>query len=88
MPMLTILPCLPADHDLRYVAAALLVCGLGSILSMRLLARVRRNTGLRRFHLLFLAGLVAGGLPSPRSASPSCFPCSASSSPRAPSAGR
>ncbi|WP_456776970.1 putative bifunctional diguanylate cyclase/phosphodiesterase [Bradyrhizobium sp. USDA 4369] len=59
--MLTILSCLPADHDLRCVAAALLVCGLGSILSMRLLARVRRNTGLRRFHLLFLAGLVAGG---------------------------
>ncbi|GLH81343.1 bifunctional diguanylate cyclase/phosphodiesterase [Bradyrhizobium sp. SSBR45G] len=59
--MLTILSCLPADHDLRYVAAALLVCVLGSILSMRLLARVRRNTGLRRYHLLFLAGLVAGG---------------------------
>ncbi|WP_316186625.1 MULTISPECIES: putative bifunctional diguanylate cyclase/phosphodiesterase [unclassified Bradyrhizobium] len=59
--MLTILSCLPADHDLRYVAAALLVCVLGSILSMRLLARVRRNAGLRRFHLLFLAGLVAGG---------------------------
>ncbi|WP_316239175.1 putative bifunctional diguanylate cyclase/phosphodiesterase [Bradyrhizobium sp. SZCCHNR1015] len=59
--MLTILSCLPADHDLRYVAAALLVCVLGSLLSMRLLARVRRNTGLRRFHLLFLAGLVAGG---------------------------
>ncbi|MGJ4890845.1 putative bifunctional diguanylate cyclase/phosphodiesterase [Bradyrhizobium sp. HKCCYLRH3099] len=59
--MLTILSCLPADHDLRYVTAALLVCVLGSILSMRLLARVRRNTGLRRLHLLFLAGLVAGG---------------------------
>ncbi len=59
--MPTILSCLPADHDLRYVAAALLVCILGSILSMRLLARVRRNTGLRRYHLLFLAGLVAGG---------------------------
>ncbi|UFZ02432.1 EAL domain-containing protein [Bradyrhizobium ontarionense] len=59
--MLTILSCLPADYDLRYVAAALLVCVLGSLLSMRLLARVRRNAGLRRFHLLFLAGLVAGG---------------------------
>ena len=59
--MLTVLSCLPADHDWRYVAAALLVCVLGSILSVRLLARVRRNTGLRRFHLLFLAGLVAGG---------------------------
>ncbi|MGJ5175412.1 putative bifunctional diguanylate cyclase/phosphodiesterase [Bradyrhizobium oligotrophicum] len=59
--MLTILSCLPADHDLRIVAAALLVCVLGSLLAMRLLARVRRNTGLRRFHLLFLTGLVAGG---------------------------
>lgn len=59
--MLTILSCLPAEYDLRYVAAALLVCVLGSLLSMRLLARVRRNAGLRRFHLLFLAGLVAGG---------------------------
>ncbi|MGJ4949427.1 putative bifunctional diguanylate cyclase/phosphodiesterase [Bradyrhizobium sp. HKCCYLS20291] len=59
--MLTILSCLPADHDLRYVAAALLVCVLGSILSMRLLARVRRNAGIRRINLLFLAGLVAGG---------------------------
>ena len=59
--MLTILSCLPADHDPRYVAAALLVCVLGSLLSMRLLARVPRNAGLRRFHLLFLAGLVAGG---------------------------
>ncbi|MGC2778118.1 MAG: EAL domain-containing protein [Bradyrhizobium sp.] len=59
--MLTILSCLPADYDLRYIAAALLVCVLGSLLSMRLLARVRRNAGLRRFHLLFLAGLVAGG---------------------------
>ncbi|WP_426610180.1 putative bifunctional diguanylate cyclase/phosphodiesterase [Bradyrhizobium sp. McL0616] len=53
--------CLPAEHDLRYVAVAVLICVLGSLLSMRLLARVRRNTGARRFNLLFLSGLVAGG---------------------------
>ena len=55
------LTCLPAEHDLSYVLAAALVCVLGSLLSMRLLARVRRNTGMRRLHLLFLSGLVAGG---------------------------
>jgi len=55
------LTCLPGEHDLRYVAVAVLVCVLGSLLSMRLLARVRRNTGARRFNLLFLSGLVAGG---------------------------
>ena len=55
------LTCLPGQNDLRYVLAAALVCVLGSLLSMRLLARVRRNTGARRLHLLFLSGLVAGG---------------------------
>ncbi len=59
--MLNVLSCLRAEHDARYVAAALLVCVLGSLLSMRLLARVRRNSGARRFNLLFLSGLVAGG---------------------------
>ena len=59
--MLNVLSCLRAEHDLRYMAAAFLVCVFGSLLSMRLLARVRRNTGTRRFNLLFLSGLVAGG---------------------------
>ena len=59
--MLTVLSCLTVDHDLRFVAVAVLLCAAGSILSMRLLARVRRNQGARQFHLLFLAGLVAGG---------------------------
>jgi diguanylate cyclase (GGDEF)-like protein len=55
------LTCLPSQHDLRYLAVAVMVCVLGSLLSMRLLARVRRNSGARRFNLLFLSGLVAGG---------------------------
>jgi diguanylate cyclase (GGDEF)-like protein len=59
--MLTVLSCLTLEHDLRYVAIAATLCIVGSILSMRLLARVRRNSGVRQLHLLFLAGLVAGG---------------------------
>jgi diguanylate cyclase (GGDEF)-like protein len=59
--VLNVLSCLSAEHDPRYIAVALLVCIFGSLLSMRLLARVRRNTGIRRFNLLFLSGLVAGG---------------------------
>lgn len=59
--MLYALSCLPAQHDPRYMIAALLVCMFGSLLSMRLLARVRRNSGARRLNLLFLSGLVAGG---------------------------
>lgn len=59
--MLQALTCLPTEHDLRYVALAALVCVLGSILSMRLLARARRHSGGRQLNLLFLAGLTAGG---------------------------
>jgi diguanylate cyclase len=59
--MLTVLSCLTFEHDPWYVAIAATLCVVGSILSMRLFARVRRNTGLRQLHLLFLTGLVAGG---------------------------
>lgn len=59
--MLNVLSCLNAEHDPRYIVAASLVCMFGSLLSMRLLARVRRNVGSRRLNLLFLSGLVAGG---------------------------
>jgi diguanylate cyclase (GGDEF)-like protein len=58
--MLRALTCLPADHDLPMVLLAAAICALGSVLSMRLLARVRRHRGLRQANLLFLAGLVAG----------------------------
>lgn len=59
--MLTVLSCLTVEHDLRYVALAAVICVAGSSLSMRLLARARRNTGARQLHLLLLSGLVAGG---------------------------
>ena len=59
--MLTVLACLTLGHDPRLVGVAIIICAAGSILSMRLLARVRRHSGSRQHHLLFLAALVAGG---------------------------
>jgi diguanylate cyclase len=59
--MLTVLSCLTIEHNLGYVALAALLCVVGSLLSMRLLAQVRRNAGLKQLYMLFLAGLVAGG---------------------------
>ncbi|MFN4008907.1 MAG: putative bifunctional diguanylate cyclase/phosphodiesterase [Pannonibacter sp.] len=58
--MLTVLSCIAVAHDLRYVALAALICVMGSVLSMRLFARVRRSEGSRRLLWLFLASLVAG----------------------------
>ncbi len=59
--MITVLTCIAVEHDLRFVALAALICAAGSHLAMRLLGRARRNTGARQLHLVFLAGLVAGG---------------------------
>ena len=59
--MLTLMSCLAVQHNFYYVLVAVLICGMGSILSMRLLARVRRNKGMRRLNWLFLVSLVAGG---------------------------
>ena len=59
--MLTVLSCLTVEHDWPHVALAATLCVIGSILSMRLLAQVHRNSGLKQSYMLFLAGLVAGG---------------------------
>jgi NO-binding membrane sensor protein with MHYT domain len=59
--LLTVLSCLTVEHDWLYVALAAAVCVMGSILSMRLLARVRRHSGLKQAYMMSLAGLVAGG---------------------------
>ena len=55
------LTCLILEHDWGYVALACILCIVGSLLSMRLLARVRRSSGLLQVYMLFLSGLVAGG---------------------------
>lgn len=59
--MLTVLSCLTIEHDWRYITLATVICVVGSVLSMRLLARVRRHSGLKQLYMLSLAGLVAGG---------------------------
>jgi diguanylate cyclase (GGDEF)-like protein len=59
--MLTVLSCLTFEHDWRYVVLAAMLCVVGSILSMRFLARVRRSSGMKQLYMLLLASLVAGG---------------------------
>jgi len=58
--MLNVLSCLAWAHDPRYTAAAVLVCVLGSVLTMRLFVRVRRSVGMPRISWLFLAGTIGG----------------------------
>lgn len=58
--MFKILSCIAMDHDYALVALAALVCVLGSVLSMRLYARVRRTTGAQKLNWLFLAGVIGG----------------------------
>ncbi|HEX5933865.1 MAG TPA: EAL domain-containing protein, partial [Pseudorhizobium sp.] len=55
-----LLSCIVTDHDLRYVAAAVLVCALGVTLTIRLYSRVRRARGIERGLRLFLAGFIGG----------------------------
>ncbi|WP_275783903.1 putative bifunctional diguanylate cyclase/phosphodiesterase [Pararhizobium gei] len=58
--MLKILSCIATEHDYRLLALAVLVCGLGSVLTMRLFARVRRTTGFQKMNWLFLSGVIGG----------------------------
>lgn len=58
--MLLILNCLVVDHDFRYTAAAVLVCLLGSFVTMRLFSRVRIASGVQKVSWLFLAGVNGG----------------------------
>ncbi|KQS72516.1 diguanylate cyclase [Rhizobium sp. Leaf371] len=58
--MLTILSCVALDHSYPLLLAALAVCILGSVLTMRLYARVRRTQGVQKLHWLFLSGCIGG----------------------------
>jgi diguanylate cyclase (GGDEF)-like protein len=58
--MLTVLTCIATDHSYPLLAAALVVCILGSILTMRLYARVRRTRGTQKLNWLFMAGCIGG----------------------------
>ncbi|CAN7542366.1 EAL domain-containing protein [Rhizobium sp. LjRoot30] len=58
--MIQVFSCLIIDHDLRYIAAAVAVCVLGCMLTIRLFSRARRTTGLQRLNWLFLTGTMGG----------------------------
>ncbi|MBT1155643.1 hypothetical protein J1C56_08555 [Aminobacter anthyllidis] len=59
--MLTVLNCLVTEHDYRFVAAALTICALGCVVSMRLFARARNVRRAKHAAFIFMAG-VAGGM--------------------------
>ncbi|GAA4106540.1 putative bifunctional diguanylate cyclase/phosphodiesterase [Aminobacter aganoensis] len=59
--MLTVLNCLVVEHDYRFVGAALLICSIGSMVSMRLFSRARNVSRAKHAAFVFMAG-VAGGM--------------------------
>ncbi len=59
--MLSVLSCIAFEHDPLFLALAVIILTVGSILTMRLYARVRHTSGNLRYLWLFLSGLIAGG---------------------------
>ncbi|MCB5201347.1 EAL domain-containing protein [Neorhizobium sp. T786] len=55
-----IFSCLFVEHDLRYVAAAVLVCAIGAALTMRLFSRACDARGLEHGMRIVLAGFIGG----------------------------
>ena len=58
--MFRVLSCIFVEHDLRYIACAVLICVLGSFLTIRLHSRVRRSKGLEKGIWLFMTGFIGG----------------------------
>ncbi|WP_082546785.1 bifunctional diguanylate cyclase/phosphodiesterase [Rhizobium sp. Root483D2] len=58
--MIKVLSCIAIDHHYGLLALATLVCILGSVLTMRLFARVRRTVGVQKLNWLFLGGTIGG----------------------------
>ncbi|KZM51477.1 EAL domain-containing protein [Labrenzia sp. OB1] len=59
--MLTVLSCIAFEHDPLFVLLAVIILTVGSVLTMRLFARVRRTHGSLKYLWLLLSGLIAGG---------------------------
>lgn len=59
--MLTVLSCIAFEHDPVFVALAVIILTVGSVLTMRLYARVRRTNGNLKYLWLMQSGLIAGG---------------------------
>lgn len=57
---MTVLNCLTNEHDLVYLLAALVVCGVGSYLLTALLRQARSSVGIRRVNWSIIAGITGG----------------------------
>ena len=58
--MYNVISCIAVSHDFTYLLLAALVCLLGSVLTIRLFARVRLTDGFQKFNWLFLSGFIGG----------------------------
>ncbi|MFN3507929.1 MAG: putative bifunctional diguanylate cyclase/phosphodiesterase [Allorhizobium sp.] len=58
--MLTVLSCIAVDHDPVSLVAAVLICVLGSLLTMRLFSRVRSARGPARASWIALTAIIGG----------------------------
>ncbi|CDZ61231.1 Putative signaling protein with diguanylate cyclase/phosphodiesterase activity [Neorhizobium galegae bv. orientalis] len=58
--MFRVFSCIFVEHDLRYIACAVLICVIGSFLTIRLFSRARRGGGLEKVIWLFLTGFIGG----------------------------
>ncbi|WP_169569319.1 EAL domain-containing protein [Sneathiella limimaris] len=58
--MIEVLSCLANEHNYYFVALAVLVCAIGSTVTMRLYSRTRFSEGAKKFHWIFISGVTGG----------------------------
>ncbi|WP_428970501.1 putative bifunctional diguanylate cyclase/phosphodiesterase [Sphingomonas sp. Xoc002] len=58
--MIDVVLCLTQQHDLRFVALALLICVTGALATVQLFSRVRASRGYRRYGWIILGAVGAG----------------------------
>lgn len=58
--MLHVLNCIVVDHDPVFLVPAVLICVLGSLLTMRLFVRVRNSKGVAKASWLALTAIIGG----------------------------
>jgi diguanylate cyclase (GGDEF) domain len=57
---MNIITCLTAEHELKYLAASIFICCVGSVLFVNLMSRTRSSSGMTRMNWIVLAGIVGG----------------------------
>ncbi len=64
--MLAVLSCIAVDHHPPSLVAAVVICVLGSLLTMRLFNRVRNTRGTTRASWTVLTSIIGGHRSGPR----------------------